>query len=143
MLETVPVAHGAIESPINVNNTCPLAISSGPGVYCVITFRFDVVNDPSPPLLIQCKLVTLLEVAPEVKITEFSQIANDGPAKTLGFFCTGITTVLEYGVPQGVFGWAVMVNTIWLLEISRALGVTKGFKIVVFEMLVPVVEVQT
>ena len=78
--------QGAIASPIRVNKTCPFAISLIPGVYSVIVFKFEVVKIPSPPLLAQRKLVTLLDKASEVVIIVFSQIVCEVPANTLGFF---------------------------------------------------------
>ena len=108
-----------------------------------MVFRFEVVKEPSPPLFIQCKLVTLLENAFEVNRIEFSQIVSDAPALTVGFFWIGIITVLDTGTPQGALGWAVIVSTIWLFNISWALGVTIGFNIEVFEIVVPVVELHT
>ena len=102
-----------------------------------------MVNNPSPPLLDQCKFVTSLEKAFDVKIIEFSHIVSELPALTIGFFWIGIITVFETGEPQGAFGWAVIVKTIWLLIMSWRLGVTIGFKIVVFEIVVPVAELQT
>ena len=70
---TVPT-QGAIASAVTVSVTLPFAISIGPGVYSVIVFKLDVENVPSPPLLFQAKLLTLLDKALVVVITLPSQI---------------------------------------------------------------------
>ena len=51
-----------------------------------MVFRLDVVKVPSPPLLVQCKLVTLLDNASEVVIIVPSQMVCAAPVNTLGFF---------------------------------------------------------
>ena len=129
-------------SPIKVNVTCPLALSLVLGVYSTMVFKLEEVKFWFPPLLFQLKLVTLLDKASEVKIIVFSQIVWEVPANTLGLFWIGIVTCFETAIPQGAIGCAVTVKTIWLLLISKALGVTIGFGRVLFEMNVPVVEVQ-
>ena len=139
----VPVEQGAIASPIIVNNTCPLAISLVPGVYSVTVFKLEVVKVPSPLLLSQCKLVTLLDWASEVRITEFSQIICAVPEETIGFFWIGIVTVFETGRLHGATGCAVMVSTICPANLSAMLGVTVGLRVLFgLLMVVPVVEVQ-
>ena len=50
-----------------------------------MVFKFEVVNVPSPPLLLQVKLVTLLDKAPVVVITLPSQMVWALPVLTLGF----------------------------------------------------------
>ncbi len=70
---TVPT-QGAIASAVTVKVTLPFAISIGPGVYSVTVFKFEVENVPSPPLLFQVRLVTLLDKASVVVITFPSHI---------------------------------------------------------------------
>ena len=111
-VELTDPTQGAIASADNVNNTRPLAISRGPGVYSVIVFNSEVVNVPSPPLLFQVKLVTLLDNAPVVVMTLPSQIVWAAPVLTIGFFCIGMRTVFVTLVLQGAFGIAVSVKSI-------------------------------
>ena len=103
-----------------------------------MVFKLDVENVPSPPLLFQVKLVTLLDKAPVVVITLPSQIVWAAPALTLGFFCIGMRTVFVTLVLQGALGIAVIVKSIYPLPISVKLGVTIGVNEVAFEIVVPV-----
>ena len=97
---------------------------------------------PSPPLFVQCKLVTLVDKASEVVITLPSQIVWEAPELTLGFFWIGIRTIFVTETLQGGFGTAVIVRSIYPLTISVKLGVTNGVNDVEFDMVVPVAEVQ-
>ena len=101
----------------------------------------EVEKLPSPPFLVHFIFVTLVVTASDVVITLPWQIVWAAPALTIGLSWIGILTFSKTIPLQGAFGVAVTVNSINLLALSVALGVTKGVNEVSFEIVVPVVEV--